>query len=90
MTQPTKSPWKATPEGMVYGGSMNMEFVCDTNAKDGSYTETEKANARLIELAPELLEALQWIAQGFAWGRDITREEMIGLAEAAIKKATEG
>ena len=63
--QHTKGPWQDNDEGLIFGqvsGDTDIApFVCDVcdNPGSGVYTEQEKANARLIAAAPELLEALE-------------------------------
>ena len=59
-------------------------FICNTG--------NNKANARLIAAAPELLEALREIVsqidQGGAGGKVFDRDACIAYARAAIAKAT--
>jgi hypothetical protein len=61
ITQHTAGPWEANAAGLIYGHVGHDEdeapFVCDVCVSPLEYTEAERANARLIAAAPELLEA---------------------------------
>ena len=60
----TKSPWEDNGNGLIYGQCSGDDdeapFVADVcNSPDPFHAIKERANARLIENAPELLEALR-------------------------------
>src|ERR1700679_4257089 len=59
----TPGPWQDNDAGLIYGQVSGDEdaapFVCDVCDSPLDYTEQEKANARLITAAPELVEALE-------------------------------
>jgi hypothetical protein len=66
MTQTTKhtpGPWQDNDAGLIYGqvsaDDDEAPFICDVCDNQPDYTEREKANARLIAAAPELLTALK-------------------------------
>jgi hypothetical protein len=70
---------------------MAGQCVITGPAPDGASREEEKANARLISAAPELLDALMKIADaGQAPCTDayLPRADMMAIARAAIDKAT--
>ena len=65
------------------------DYKIEQEVKDRLY-KREKANARLIAAAPELLEALK---EAFQWGlhdERVGKEEIEAQMEAAIAKATGG
>ena len=79
----TPGPWRVAHlfPFKVYAG---MNFICDTRL-DICHTEQDRANARLIAAAPELLDACQMIAkwmksEGIAPNR-------LEVVENAISKA---
>jgi len=82
-TQHTPGPWKIVKKGVF-----NIRFVgadgfgiADTTEVD----EREKANARLIAAAPDMLEALKYIV---AWKpKDWNPETARDMAQQAIAKA---
>jgi len=91
----TPAPWRVeghrsgVPHGHIISHGINSHgdgpegYVCDTwNSSD--------ADARLIAAAPDLLEALKWIAHHYA-NQDMNhrdfRVEAAQRAEAAIAKA---
>ena len=86
----TPGPW------IVRGGNV-IESLSRINVAKAWMTDGEEecANARLIAAAPDLLEALQDIANGGYEDKgpnhlgfvNMEREQMIGLARAAIAKA---
>lgn len=53
------------------------------------HSEEDKANARLIAAAPDLLEALQEVSETFneSWREGSTQRRLGDLARAAIAKA---
>jgi protein-arginine kinase activator protein McsA len=94
----TPGPWQDNDAGLIYGQVTGDDdeapFVCDCCAEPGSgeYTEREKANARLIAAAPQLLDALQELVQrdrAEAAESGFTDDEMTWLEDArrAIAKA---
>lgn len=99
----TPGPWTSTvsPFGQVEVRGDEGAFVCRLRHMDGEFdttilTEQNKANARLIAAAPELLEALKAVAaaleSALVGKRDIilTPEDALAEARAAIAKATGG
>lgn len=105
MTQHTPGPWHAQPEKLHGGkhhvvgrtpmvvreGQVIARMERSLNAKDEPCAEAE-ANARLIAAAPDLLAALQNIANtlGRATLDDCERHAFAAhlIARAAIAKAT--
>ena len=91
-TKHTPGPWKAnfviSGAAYIFGGDRNFARVFNEWQDEAN----REANARLIAAAPELLEALESIAE--FWNRDQNEKAMIGAcwhaietAEAAIAKA---
>jgi len=97
----TKGPWDDNDAGLIYGqvsgDTDEAPFVCDCceNGGSGIYTEQERANARLIAAAPELLESLSLLIdqieslhdQSSCINEDLEQGEAYRLARAAIVKA---
>jgi hypothetical protein len=58
----TKAPWEDNGNGLIFGQCSGDDdeapFVADVCNSPDIYTDQERANARLIENAPELLGAL--------------------------------
>ena len=95
----TPGPWYATGkltryvEARIDGGLIQEVAACGPTKADGGYGPQQEANARLIAAAPDLLEALQDIAE--YWNQDQNEAAMadacwhaIHTARAAITKAT--
>jgi len=97
-TTHTPGPWQDNDAGLIYGQVTDDEdeapFVCDCCNEPGSgeYTEREKANARLIAAAPDMLEALEFVGMTFADMEASKRKgyytECPKIVAAAITKAT--
>ena len=95
MSGHTKGPWEFRPltgedsrgMGYIHGGPVD---ACIAHTGDSSlWTSENEANARLIAAAPEMLEALQAIANGEGvYGAQA--HEYKQIARAAISKATGG
>ncbi len=62
-TNHTPGPWEDNGNGLIYGQCSGDDddapFVADVCNDPDTYTEQEQANARLIESAPTMLEALR-------------------------------
>lgn len=94
-TQHTSGEWKITPfENRGYLILCNNEPLA--HVKHIHEDVEDKANAKLIAAAPELLEALKEISKGegrYDMDKLIhasnTIEDMKNIAKEAIKKATE-
>ena len=90
----TPGPWRvdSDPEGIVRGVVADDCMVCAMIGWDVEYEDEEKANARLMASAPDLLEALQGLATGDfgAGGWTDAMEAYAQKARAAITKATGG
>lgn len=97
----TPGPWESRKVTDVYG--YQGWHITGSNAvyrvaviQDVSESPANAANARLIKSAPELLEALQALADAFHQGRATYAQEqssgyvqsLVDAAEAAIAKAT--
>lgn len=90
----TPGPWYVTGHMTKYieariGGGIFQEVaaVGPTDAV-GGYGSQQRANARLIAAAPELLESLDELANGYAGnGWDVGIVPRISKARAAIAKA---
>lgn len=87
MTKHTPGPWHVV-EGKLTKSSLevhaNSRAICELWRSWDS--ETELANARLIAAAPEMLEALQMIANELPCLDNLMSDKEI--ARAAIAKAT--
>jgi hypothetical protein len=100
----TTGPWFLTGirtlyvEAKIGGGLVQEVAACGPTHQDGGYGDQQKANARLIAAAPELLEASMKVLEWFEAEDDHSKadfyqrmqmcrdaEEMI---RAAITKAT--
>lgn len=95
---PSPGPWKAMPSGaakrfQVRGpneAGPTGEFIC---------TDAREANAHLIAAAPDLLDALKWLADSVAASQESPEahnwhhkdvQHGLDLARAAIAKAANG
>jgi hypothetical protein len=96
--QHTPGPWDDNDNGLIVGNLNGYEheapFICDVCNEPGSgeYTEQERANARLIKAAPDMLEALELCEEVLA---ELARVDdgtpsisALNVARAAIAKAT--
>lgn len=100
MTAHTPGPWL-----LVEQGDANEFCILSNNTKDAKWVagfhlngeqsiDTQRANAKIMTAAPELLESLVKILRNFKSciaggnGEVETDKEDIAKAEAAIKKAT--
>jgi protein-arginine kinase activator protein McsA len=96
MTQKyTPGPWQYNDAGLIYGqinGEQNEAlFVCNVCNKPGSdkYSKQEKANARLIATAPELLALLQELNAAFyVNGTRKALMQVIAKTKPLIRRAT--
>ena len=84
----TPGPWKVIT-GAVYTAQSTGKVVpiasMDREAGNGTSLVEREANARLIAAAPELLKALEEIADRLKWGKLANETEKI--ARDAIKAA---
>lgn len=80
----TPGPWRHT-EGKVVSSPTHL-IICDYRSHPAMNDDTAEANARLIDAAPELLEALQDLFNTYG---DDTDPRWIA-AQEALAKATEG
>jgi hypothetical protein len=78
--QHTPAPWRIGDAGMTVFGPPNGNPSPETVA-----ATRNRANARLIAAAPELLAALEVIALG-----NTDPDQMVEIARAAIAKAAGG
>lgn len=87
----TPGPWHVAPMSPTWVGTKYSEHIASTDTFDTEDEDEQKANARLIAAAPELLEALIAITNQLERIGD-TREHKDGAfirdARAAIAKAT--
>jgi hypothetical protein len=76
--------WEVAPESIKFDGPYKIGDVCasDPERPDGGLQE---ANAKLIAAAPDLLEALQYVAARL---REIDGQIEEDVVYKAIKKAT--
>lgn len=89
----TPGPWIALPNAPraddYWRVSDREDFVCQMFSERCEF-ENAKANAHLIAAAPDLYEALKWIADQYA-NQDLShvdfRVEAARRAEAALSKA---
>jgi len=93
----TKSPWEDNGNGLIYGQCSGDDdeapFVADVCDSPDVYTDQERANARLIENAPAMLEALR-LAQSalntaprFRVG-DTDSYKIAAIVDEAVRTAT--
>jgi hypothetical protein len=84
MSEHTPGPWKTNGDPYVStaDGKRSIAF-CDTRQ-----AHEDRANARLIAAAPDLLEALQGFQKAWDENRLLTSDEAASI-RAAIAKATE-
>lgn len=93
MTQTAKhtpGPWEDNGAGLTYGQVTGDDdeapFICDCcDKQSGEYTTQEKANARLIAAAPQMLEALGIIAMG-----NTDPDDMVRIATDVLAKVEGG
>jgi hypothetical protein len=93
----TPGPWVVGPVDDTIVTHLGADgFRYEVAAVDGDYNQPDEwpvmeANARLIAAAPEMLQALEWIADNYENGHmnhvDF-RVQAKHLADAAIAKAT--
>jgi hypothetical protein len=99
-TQHTPGPWTVGTKhpGRVFSQHFNVAFTTIPQ-DEGTETEEEKANARLIAAAPEMLKALKFISDAlrdspdfkeYATTSDGDQFHPLSLARAAIAKAEAG
>jgi hypothetical protein len=101
MSSYTPGPWTVERDGSTV--TMGGQCVITGPAPDGAPREEEKANARLIAAAPELLEALASLVEyadaysnqmlKFGYGAEqlgvgADSQSVSGKARAAVAKAT--
>jgi hypothetical protein len=92
----TPGPWHTTGDGLVYAepsfDDIEAPFICDAtdDSQWRSPNDEERANARLISAAPELLAALQaleWAVSGVDY-IETEYADQVAQARAAIARAT--
>lgn len=86
----TPGPWHYCAEEPDWVTDSNDNIAVARVTRYNTDAEAQRANARLIAAAPELLEALQRITPLYeALMRDcgIEHKEMIAISRAAINKA---
>lgn len=83
----TPGPWAAVELPTAIAIKSHIGNVA--NIQRGSMREQQKANARLIAAAPELLDALKEVAEVFGkdWREGSTQRRLGDLARTAIAKA---
>ena len=87
-TQHTPGPWEADSDAYVVNEYNRV--IADVFINDDDNREERAANARLIAAAPELLAALQAVAEYWDGGPYYNKPgEVEALFRAAIAKATE-
>lgn len=88
----TPGPWRQQ-SGSQYRAwveNESMQTICHVNRQSAGVRD---ANARLISAAPELLESLEQISHAEAATYDDIHaaiQDLVGIARAAIAKATGG
>jgi len=91
MTQHTAGPWtcETLPErwGEYFIPEAAKHISSDFDESFAKQEEIDKANARLIAAAPELLEALKIAEVHLGWG-DVTLGNVHRIVRNAIAKAT--
>ena len=91
----TPGPWKVDKELTSRSGEWLIAMDAGDKGRGIAIAETrvatgaELANARLIAAAPELLEALQLIADTDPVDAALDPQRAVRIAQAAIAKATQ-
>ena len=96
MSEHTPGPWKIAEDGHYFGDSESTRaplFVIQTDSRQIARTtlpadNQEKANARLIAAAPDLLTAIVDLHE-ICGHWDIKETTIMNRVKAAIAKATE-
>lgn len=104
MSEYTPGPWEAsTPEPERQGpltwynepwsisGENGQKHIANISTMFAAEEAEDRANARLIAAAPELLEACKRVLRAINWGYTEDRmsdDEQAALLSAAIAKAT--
>lgn len=96
-TKHTPGPWKIEGPNLnhkdqfryaVYTNTeVKPKWICELEFYSDQGTETDKANAKLIAAAPDLLEACQW-AVAFGKNGQSHDKMILSKLKEAIKKAT--
>ena len=90
----TPGPWFVTGirtlyvEARIGGGLVQEIAACGPTHQDGGYGDQQRANARLISAAPEMLEALNLCRQHMYEHASNTPDDAFEKLCAAIAKAT--
>lgn len=85
----TRDPWTVESDGITL--AMAGQIVATAIAPDGARIDEQRANARLIAAAPELLNSLSYMVSQIRHFRGQGNKQMdsaISAAIAAIDKAT--
>ncbi len=93
-TQHTPGPWELefTLDGGIFIKA-GTKYIASIESETGKPTEEDKANARLLKAAPELLETCKELLKAyhdnnFAWALPLTNTAVFDRAKDAIQKAT--
>lgn len=83
-TKHTAGPWEVQGNNIVATkGNVDVAVICYSGEH---FTGEDKANARLIAAAPELLDALRWIVDSYLPDGTVAAQT-VENARAAIAKA---
>ena len=85
MSEFTPGPWTVEYELNVIGSDGLSVLGAQSNAPNTNMHERNKANARLIAAAPDMLDALQAVANS-----DVPMNDALDTVWAAIARATNG
>lgn len=100
MSNHTPGPWEAKNWRVCWRHGGNIGVICDTAHNQQQRTDENKANARLIAAAPELLDAalrvtrsadgMEQEAEEMGWSAVETCRNALQRLRDAISKATGG
>lgn len=80
--KPTPGPWRTDSNGSVL--AVAGGWICTCGDPESDATAEDKANAKLIEIAPAMLDQLREIVAYWRRNRGEMAGELIGKAETLI------
>jgi hypothetical protein len=87
VSKPTPGPWSIEDAfDIIAADGYNLVSVADASIDEGGRPSEDKANARLIAAAPEMLEALEFVETMLIL-KDAKAPDTLKVVRAAIAKA---
>jgi len=83
----TPGPWDAKDWRVCHSIGGDIGVICDTASNAKTRTLENRANARLISAAPELLEACEAMLDGYEAGKQIRELCRVAIAKAKGSEA---